>query len=109
MEIPKKVRKALDKLYEASDNSEYVIDFKNEYLPKRGNIFKIRHYHHIDRNRKNNESWNLTPLSYVDHVVKLHGKNEEQIKKGIYKFMTNKFPEHEEHYRKYLLEKDKVK
>lgn len=104
MEIPKKVRKELDKLYEAFDNLDYVVDYKGEYLPKKGNVFKIRHYHHIDKNRKNNELWNLTPLSYNDHVIELHSKNNKSIKEGIYYFMANRFPDYEEHYRKYLLE-----
>ena len=103
-EIPKKVRKELDKLYEATDNVDYVVDYKGEYLPKKGNIFKIRHYHHIDKNRKNNELWNLTPLSYNDHVIEMHSKNNALVRKGIYTFMVDRFPEKEEHYKKYLLE-----
>lgn len=104
MEIPKKVRKQLDNIYEACDNSNYVIDYEGKYVPKKGDIFKIRHYHHIDQNRNNNEIWNLTPLTYNDHVVELHGKNNKIIKEKLYEFMTNLFPQHEEHYRKYLLE-----
>lgn len=104
MEIPKKVRNELDKLYEANDNPDYVVDYKGQYLPKKGNVFTIRHYHHIDKNRNNNELWNLTPLSYNDHIIEIHSKNNKKIKKGIYDSMRNRFPEYEEHYRKYLLE-----
>lgn len=104
MEIPKKVRNELDKLYEANDNPDYVVDYKGQYLPKKGNVFIIRHYHHIDKNRNNNELWNLTPLSYNDHIIEIHSKNNKKIKKGIYDSMCNRFPEYEEHYRKYLLE-----
>lgn len=104
MEIPKKIRKQLDELYEAPDNIDYVVDYKGQYIPKKGSVFVIRHYHHIDQDRSNNEPWNLTPLTYNDHIIEIHTKNNKEVKKQIYEFMSNKFPEHEEHYRKYLLE-----
>lgn len=104
MEIPKKVRKQLDKLYEAYDNQDYIIGLRGQYIPKKGNVFVIRHYHHIDRNRSNNELWNLVPLTYNDHIIEIHTKNNKEVKELIYEFMSNRFPEHEEHYRKYLLE-----
>lgn len=104
MEIPKTVRNELDKLYEAIDNSDYVVDYKGQYLPKKGNIFKIRHYHHIDQNRSNNEIWNLIPLSYNDHIIEIHSKNNKQIKRRIFEYMVEKYPNHYEHYKKYLLE-----
>lgn len=102
MEIPVKIRKELDMLYESYDNQDYIIDYKGQYLPKKGDIFIIRHYHHIDRNRNNNEIWNLVPLSYNDHIIEIHSKNNQFVKDMIYDFMSSKFPEHEEHYRKYL-------
>lgn len=105
MEIPKKIREQLDKFYEACDNPAYVVDYEGKYIPKIGDIFTIRHYHHIDQNRNNNEPWNLTPLTYQDHVIEIHSKNNSDVKEAIYEFMTNLFPKHEEHYRKYLLEK----
>lgn len=107
MEIPKKVRQELDKLYEAYDSPDYVVDYKGQYLPKKGDVFKIRHYHHIDRDRNNNQLWNLTPLSYNDHIIEIHSKNNKEVKEMIYEYMVNKFPEQEEHYRKYLLEEEK--
>lgn len=103
MEIPKKVREKLDKIYEAYDNQAYIIDYKGQYLPKKGDIFNIRHYHHIDINRSNNELWNLVPLSYQDHIIEIHSKNNQNVKQAIYDFMVGRYPEHEEHYRKYLL------
>lgn len=45
MEIPIKIRKQLDVFYEAEDNQDYVVDYKGAYLPKKGSIFNIRHYH----------------------------------------------------------------
>lgn len=104
MEISRKVRQELDKLYEADDNPDYVVDYKGQYLQKKGDVFTIRHYHHIDQNRSNNELWNLIPLSYNDHIIEIHSKNNKEIKAMIYESMVNKFPEHEDHYRKYLLE-----
>ena len=104
MEIPKKVRKELDKLYEAQDNSAYIVDYKGQYLPKKGDVFTTRHYHHINQDRSNNEIWNLVPLSYGDHIGEIHTKNNPKVKHEIYKFMVDRFPGHEEHYRKYLLE-----
>lgn len=104
MEIPKKIREQLDKLYEAYDNIDYVVDYKGQYIPKKGDVFTIRHYHHIDRDRNNNELWNLVPLTYDDHITEIHTKNNRKIKESIYEFMSNKFPEHEEHYKTYLLE-----
>ncbi len=104
MEIPKKVREQLDKLYEANDNIDYVVDYKGQYIPKKGNVFTIRHYHHIDQNRSNNELWNLIPLTYNDHIIEIHTKNNKLVRQQIYEYMTNKFPEHEKHYREYLLE-----
>lgn len=104
MEIPVKVREELDKMYEAEDSQAYIVGLKGQYLPKKGSIFTIRHYHHIDRNRSNNEIWNLVPLSYDDHIIKLEKKNSKETKKQIYEFMVNRFPEHEEHYKKCLLE-----
>lgn len=104
MEIPKKVREELDKIYEAYDNQAYIIDYKGQYLPKKGDIFTIRHYHHVDRSRQNNELWNLVPLSYQDHIIEIHSKNNPIVKQAIYDFMVERYPEHEEHYRKYLLE-----
>lgn len=104
MEIPLKVRKELDRLYEANDSQAYIVDFKGQYLSKQGSIFIIRHYHHIDRNRSNNKIWNLVPISYHDHIIELHTKNNNEIKRQIYAFMVNKFPEHKRHYKKYLLE-----
>ena len=103
MEIPKKVREELDKIYEAYDNQAYIIDYKGQYLPKKGSVFTIRHYHHIDRNRSNNELWNLVPINYEDHIIKLESKNSIEVKQAIYDFMVERYPEHEEHYRKYLL------
>ena len=102
MEIPKKVRERLDKLYEANDNQEYIVDYKGQYLLKKGNAFAARHYHHIDQNRSNNEIWNLVPLSYQDHIIEIHTKNNKVVKEKIYHFMVRKFPDHEEHYKKYL-------
>ena len=104
MEIPKKVREQLDKLYEAYDYIDYVVDYKGQYIPKKGDVFTIRHYHHIDQDRTNNELWNLTPLTYNDHIIEIHTKNNKEVKVLIYEFMSEKFPEHEEHYKKYLLE-----
>ena len=103
MEIPIKVRKQLDSIYEAPDNSNYVIDYRGVYLPKTGDVFNIRHYHHIDQDRTNNELWNLVPLSYNDHIVEIHSKNNHAVKSYIYYFMTLRYPEHEKHYDKYLL------
>ena len=103
MEIPKKVREELDKIYEAYDNQAYIIDYKGQYLPKKGDVFNIRHYHHIDRNRSNNELWNLVPLSYQDHIIEIHNKNNPIVKQAIYDFMVERYPEHEEHYRRHLL------
>ncbi|MBE6156963.1 MAG: hypothetical protein E7161_04405 [Firmicutes bacterium] len=103
MEIPKKVREELDKIYEAYDNQAYIIDYKGQYLPKKSDVFTIRHYHHIDRDRSNNELWNLVPLSYQDHIIEIHSKNNQIVKQAIYDFMIERYPEHEEHYRKYLL------
>lgn len=107
MEIPSKVREQLDSIYEAHDNSDYVADYRGTYLPKKGNIFVIRHYHHIDQNRSNNEVWNLVPLSYNDHIIEIHSKNNPYIKESLYHFMVDHFPEHEDHYRKYLLQQKK--
>lgn len=104
MEIPKKVREKLDKLYEAYDNMDYVVDYEGKYIPKKGDVFTIRHYHHIDQDRTNNELWNLTPLTYKDHIEEIHSKNNKEVKSKIYDFMVEKYPEQEEHYRKYLLE-----
>ena len=103
MEIPRKVREELDKLYEAYDNFDYIIDYKGTYLPKNGGIFKIRHYHHIDHDRTNNEIWNLVPLSYDDHIIQLHTKENQLVKNQIYEFMVNQFPDYELHYKKYLI------
>lgn len=102
MKIPKKLRKQADEFYEAFDNSDYVVDYKGQYLPKKGDVFTIRHYHHIDRDRSNNELWNLTPLSYQDHIIKLHSENDKDVQEGIYDFMVEMFPSHEEHYKRYL-------
>lgn len=104
MEIPIKVRKQLDSIYEATDNMNYIVDYRGVYLPKTGDIFRIRHYHHIDQNRKNNEIWNLVPLSYQDHVIEIHSKNNKEVKKHIYYFMIQRYPEYEYHYQKYLLQ-----
>lgn len=104
MEIPIKVRKELDSIYEAHDSLNYVVDYRGVYLPKTGDVFNIRHYHHIDQNRKNNELWNLVPLSYNDHIIEIHSKNNKQVKQAIYDFMVSKYPEHESHYNKYLLQ-----
>ncbi len=103
MEIPKKIREQLDYIYEAQDNMNFIIDYKGQYLSKKGNPFVARHYHHIDRNRANNEIWNLVPLSYDDHIIQIHTKNNPKIKRDIYNFMVEKFPEHEKHYRENLL------
>lgn len=103
MEIPRKVRIELDRIYEAQDNSNYIVDYKGQYLPKNDTVFNIRHYHHIDHNRNNNELWNLVPLSYQDHIIEIHSKNNKEVKLAIYYFMLNRFPEHKCHYEKYLL------
>ena len=103
MEIPKKIRDKIDKLYEAEDNSAYIVDYKGMYLPKKGDIFTIRHIHHLDQDRHNNELWNLIPLSYQDHIIEIHSKNNPLVKRAIYQFMAERYPEHEEHYRKHLL------
>ena len=103
MEIPQKIRKQLDYMYEAPDSSDYIIDYKGQYLLKKSNVFNVRQYHHIDRNRANNEFWNLVPLSYHDHIIEIHTKNNPFVKKQIYDFMVSRFPDYEEHYRKYLL------
>ena len=102
MEIPRKIRKQADDFYEAYDNSDYVVDYKGQYLPKKGDVFAIRHYHHIDHDRSNNELWNLTPLSYNDHIIEVHSRNNKNVLSGIYDFMVEKFPVHEEHYKRYL-------
>lgn len=107
MEIPEKIRKQLDYIYEAQDNMNYVVDYKGQYLPKKGNSFIARNYHHIDRNRTNNELWNLVPLSYDDHIIQIHTKNNPIVKQAIYNFMMERYPEHEEHYKKYLLDNKK--
>lgn len=104
MEIPLKVRKQADLFYEAHDNSNYVISVASgKYLPKKGDVFNVRHYHHIDRNRSNNEIWNLAPLSYEEHILEEHTKCNLEQRGKIYENMCQIFPEHEEHYRKYLL------
>ena len=103
MEIPTKIRKQLDTMYEAPDSPNYVIDYKGQYLLKNSNVFDVRHYHHIDKDRKHNDLWNLVPLSYEDHIIQIHTKNNPKVKHDIYDFMVQRFPEHEEHYRKYLL------
>lgn len=107
MEIPEKIRKQIDYMYEAPDNIDFVIDYKGQYLPKKGNKFIARHIHHIDQNRANNELWNLIPLSYDDHIIQIHSKNNLNVKKEIYYYIVERYPEHEEHYRKYLLDKNK--
>lgn len=103
MEIPIKVRNQLDKIYEAPDSQNYVVDYKGQYLLKKSNVFNARQYHHIDRQRTHNDLWNLVPLSYDDHIIEIHTKNNPIVKRGIYNFMVSKFPEHEKHYRQYLL------
>lgn len=103
MEIPKRIREQIDKLYEADDNSAYVVDYKGQYLPKTGDIFRIRHIHHIDHDRTNNEIWNLVVLSYNDHIIEIHSKNNLELKEKIYEYMCEKFPGHEDHYKSNLL------
>ena len=83
MEIPNKVRKQLDVIYEAWDNPDYVVDYMGRYLPKKGDVFNIRHCHHIDQNRSNNQLWDLVPLSYEDHVTKIQFKNNKVFKESI--------------------------
>ncbi len=108
MEIPLKVRKEADKVYEAQDSLGYVVSVASgKYLPKKGDVFTIRHYHHIDRDRSHNEVWNLAPLSYEEHILNEHSKCDKEQRKRIYENMTKIFPEHEEHYREYLLKGDK--
>ena len=68
------------------------------------NVFTIRHYHHIDRDRTNNELWNLAPLDYNEHIIEIHSKNNKIILSDIYDGMCKIFPEKEEFYRKYLLD-----
>ncbi|WP_288910974.1 hypothetical protein [uncultured Thomasclavelia sp.] len=107
MNIPTKIRKEADKFYEAYDNQDYVISVASgKYIPKKGDVFNIRHYHHIDRNRSNNEIWNLAPLSYEEHILKEHTKCDKNQRLSIYENMCNLFPSHEDHYRKYLLGDD---
>lgn len=106
MEIPKRIRDEADYFYEASDNQDYVISMvSGSYIPKHGSVFEIRHYHHIDRDRSNNAIWNLAPLSYEEHVILIHSKNDAETQRKLYENMYERFPEHEEHYRKYLIEK----
>ena len=104
MEIPIKVRKQLDSIYEADDNMNYIVDYRGIYLPKTGDVFNIRHYHHIDQDRTNNELWNLVPLCYNDHIIEIHSKNNKEVKKAIYNFMIQRYPEYQYHYSKYLLQ-----
>ncbi len=104
MNIPTKIRKQLDTIHEAPDNQDYVISVASgRYLPKKGDVFSIRHYHHIDRNRSNNNLWNLAPLSYEEHIINEHKDCDKLQREMIYNNMCRIFPEHEEHYRKYLL------
>lgn len=103
MDIPIRVREQLDKMYEAFDSPNYVVDYKGQYLLKKSNVFSVRHYHHIDQDRSNNEIWNLIPLSYDDHIIQIHTKNNPRVRRDIYNYMTEKFPEHEKHYRENLL------
>lgn len=109
MEIPKKVREQLDKFHEAHDSQKYVISVASgKYVPKKGTWYIARHYHHIDRDRTNNEMWNLAPLTHEEHNIELHTKGNEELMECIYENMSRLFPEHEEHYYKYLIkEKNK--
>ncbi len=102
LEIPAKVKNQLDATYESPDNMDFIIDYKGEYLPKKGNVFAIRHYHHIDQNRSNNELWNLIPLSDQDHIIEIHTKNNKDVKEKIYEYMVEQYPEHIDHYKRYL-------
>lgn len=107
MEIPKTVRSELDKLHEAPDNSNYVISVASgKYIPKKGQWYIARHYHHIDRNRNNNNLYNLAPLSHEEHNIEIHTKCNKEVMKNIYENMTLLFPSYEEHYKKYLLKEE---
>ena len=50
MNIATKIRRQLDTIHEALDNQDYVISVVSDrYLPKKWDMFSIRHYHHIDK------------------------------------------------------------
>lgn len=90
MNIPTKIRKQLDIIHENPDNQNYVISVDSgRYLSMQGDVFNIVHYHHMDRNSSNNNLWNVTQLSYEEHIINEHKNCDKIQKKMIYKNMYN--------------------